>query len=409
MRNLKDISETLRMEEFNYSLPDEAIAQYPLEERDASRLICLRGEVLEEDKFTNIDRYIPQGSLMVFNNTKVIRARFIFQKETGSFIEIFCIEPLNPSDYQKNLAAMLSVEWKCIVGNLKKWKNGTLQKTVPYKGSRLVVSARKTGDSGDVVSIRFSWDPPHLSFGEVMEIAGLLPLPPYIRREADENDALRYQTLLSRFKGSVAAPTAGLHFSGDLLGRIRNSSISTAEITLHVGAGTFKPVRTNIITDHEMHSENFITGRKVIEMIAEYENRIIAVGTTSVRTLETLYWLGVKLLIKKPDNDETLILNQWEEYGLDPEIPVGDSMKALLDMMNNRGSDQIQASTRIMIVPGYEFRIVNGLITNFHQPESSLLLLVAALIGERWKDVYGYALKNNFRFLSYGDSSLLFR
>lgn len=410
MKNLTDIAKGIRMGDYDYCLPERAIAQFPVEKRDTSRLIILRGEKAEEDTFINIDNYIPSDSLLVFNNTRVIRARILFQKDSGPVIEIFCIEPLKPSDYQLSFASESGVEWKCIVGNLRRWKSGNISKKIILNGIESTITAEKTGPPGETMNIKFSWEPPHLTFGEVIEKAGRTPLPPYIKRDDNHNDALRYQTLISKYNGSVAAPTAGLHFSESLLGKIRDKGITISEVTLHIGAGTFKPVKTNSITEHSMHTEHFMVCRKTIEMIPAYYNRIVAVGTTSVRTLETLYWLGVKTLLRgNPDYDEMLSLDQWEEYTLDDKITVIESFEALLGIMDRKKLDYLHAKTSIMIVPGYDFRIVNGLITNFHQPRSTLLLLVAAFIGPGWRDVYNYALNKNFRFLSYGDSSLFFR
>jgi S-adenosylmethionine:tRNA ribosyltransferase-isomerase len=395
--------------DYDYDLPADRIAQYPVDERDRSQLLIYKGNKITIDTFSNIDEYLPADSLLVFNNTKVVRARLLFNKETGAVIEVLCLEPLSPLDYALSFGSKGSVEWKCIVGNLKKWKSGVLIIPFGYKGKKYNLSAEKLQPLGEAWRIRFSWDCGEMSFGELIEATGHIPLPPYINREDEAKDADRYQTVYSSTKGSVAAPTAGLHFTEDVLEKIRKKGIKSVKLTLHVGAGTFKPVKAKNVHDHEMHCEHFITDKKTIELLIENQGKIVPVGTTSVRTLESLYWLGVKLIHKNSENSGPLLLRQWEDCELPANISVKEAMNALLNYLAEIRSDQLQAATSIMIIPGYEFRMINGIITNFHQPRSSLLLLISAWTGNRWKKIYDYALKNSFRFLSYGDSSLLLK
>ncbi len=391
--------------DYYYELPEERIAQFPAEERDASRLLIYNKGSIREDIFRNIAEYIPSGSLMVFNDTRVIRARMLFRKETGSAIEIFCLEPLSPADYERSFGSEGPVEWKCLVGNLKKWKTGSLETSFISGGQRVGLKAEKICTEGDAWRIRFSWDN-GLSFSEVTEAAGHIPLPPYMKRDEIAEDNIRYQTVYSSVNGSVAAPTAGLHFTDEVLASINNKGIASAKLTLHIGAGTFKPVRKEGIENHEMHREHFFVTRELLEKLICYEGRIIAVGTTSVRTLESLYWLGASIRYK-PGSYRDLRLGQWDPYVNNGEISLKDSVSALLDRMNDEGSRFLHGSTTLMIVPGYRFRVINGMITNFHQPGSTLLLLVAAYAGKGWKEIYKYALGSGFRFLSYGDSSFL--
>jgi S-adenosylmethionine:tRNA ribosyltransferase-isomerase len=395
--------------DYNYDLPSDRIAQYPVGERDRSQLLIYKEDKIVKDTFRNIDEYLPPDSLLVFNNTRVIRARILFQKETGAVIEILCLEPLSPSDYSLSFGSKESVEWKCIVGNLKKWKVGLLTATFSYKGRQHNLFAERLQSDGEAWRIKFSWDCSGISFGEIIEITGHIPLPPYINREDEEEDIERYQTVYSSIKGSVAAPTAGLHFTESVFEKIKARGIKKVELTLHVGAGTFQPVKARYISGHEMHSEHFSADAKTIESLIENLGRIIPVGTTSVRTLESLYWLGVKLIKNPSVTDTHLTLGQWEAYEMETTVPVKESLGALLKFMNERNLISIKATTGILIVPGYEFRMINGMITNFHQPRSTLLLLISAWTGKRWKEIYIFALENSFRFLSYGDSSLLLR
>jgi S-adenosylmethionine:tRNA ribosyltransferase-isomerase len=395
--------------EFDYDLPADRIAQYPVNERDISKLLIHRNGTIEADTFNKIDEYLPSDSLLIFNNTRVIRARILFRKKTGAAIEVLCLEPLSPSDYALSFSSKEAVIWKCIVGNLKKWKSGTLDTPFNYNGRIFYLFAEKLTPEGEAWQIKFSWNCTGLTFGEVIEATGHIPLPPYINRNDEPEDTERYQTVYSRINGSVAAPTAGLHFTESVLEKIRARGIKTAELTLHVGAGTFKPVKAKNIHDHEMHSEHFSIGSETIVSLIKNQDKIITVGTTSVRTLESLYWLGVKLIHNQLDKSHGLFLGQWDAYKLPSNVPITESFEALLYFMKERNEKYIQAATAIIIVPGYEFRVTKGIVTNFHQPRSTLLLLISAWTGNKWKEIYNFALDNNFRFLSYGDSSLLLK
>lgn len=397
------------LKEYDYDLPEEKIAQYPLEERDLSKLLVYKNGEISESVFNEIHNQIPEGSLLVFNNTKVIRARLIFLKDTGARIEILCLEPLDPSDYSLSFSSKGHAEWKCIIGNLKKWKEGTVHTTFMRGNKSYELLATRISQEGEAWRIRFSWNSDYLTFGEVIESTGHIPLPPYLNRPDEEADAFRYQTIYSLVKGSVAAPTAGLHFTRAVFDNLNRREIGMANLTLHVGAGTFQPVKTDNALNHEMHSEHFFTGTGTIESIMKNQGKIIAVGTTSVRTLESLYWLGVKVSVKPETKPDELFLGQWEPYHMKSAATPFQPLEALLNWMNNNNLNTIQAPTRIMIVPGYRFMITNGMITNFHLPKSTLLLLISAWTGKDWKRIYNHALSNNFRFLSYGDSSLLLR
>jgi len=398
----------INIEEYKYELPEERIAQYPVKERDSSKLLLYNKGSVSEDVFSNIADHLPSGSLLVFNNTKVIRARLLFRKETGAAIEIFCLEPLLPADYEQSFGSRNPVEWKCIIGNLKKWKSGSIALTFVFKGKQHELKAEKVKPEGEAWRIRFSWDNENMSFSEVTEAAGHIPLPPYVKREDENEDNIRYQTVYSSIKGSVAAPTAGLHFTDKVLLSINIKGIKRADLTLHIGAGTFKPVKTKDISDHEMHCEHFYVTQELIETLLSCSGRIIAVGTTSVRTLESLYWLGNKIIKNKKGLAE-MNVDQWDPYPETSDLSSTESLKALLAWMKNKGTTILHGSTTLMIVPGYRFRIISGMVTNFHQPGSTLLLLVSAYIGDNWKKIYSYALAGGFRFLSFGDSTLLIR
>lgn len=398
----------LNINDYDYDLPDDRIAQYPVEERDSSQLLVYKDGKTGRDIFKNITDFIPAGSLLVFNDTKVIRARIHFRKSSGANIEVLCLEPLSPSDYSISFSSKAPVEWKCIVGNLKKWKNEKLTASFEFKGTRYTLSALKINAEGDAWRIKFLWDDADITFGEVIESAGHIPLPPYIDRVDQPSDAERYQTVYSKADGSVAAPTAGLHFTETVFQKIKEKGIITSCVTLHVGAGTFQPVKASKISDHRMHCEHFLISGETIRLLLENEGKTIAVGTTSVRTIESLYWLGVKIIIRANDYKD-LTLGQWEPYQLPDGITVKESLEAILCYLREQNSDSLKASTHIIIVPGYEFRLTCGLITNFHQPKSTLLLLISAWLGDKWKELYIFALDNGFRFLSYGDSSLLLK
>ncbi len=398
------------LSEYNYHLPEERIAQFPVNVRDTSKLLLYDKGEISSDVFRNIDDHIPSGSLLVFNNTRVIRARLLFRKESGANIEVFCLEPVGPADYGESFASLKPVEWKCIIGNLKKWKTGTIITSFAFRGRPVALHAEKIRPEGEEAwRIRLSWDCNELSFGEVIELAGHIPLPPYINRGDRLEDAVAYQTVYSSISGSVAAPTAGLHFTAGVLDKLAQKGVNKTEVTLHVGAGTFKPVKSGNITDHEMHCEHFFITRENIASLMNNYGRIIAVGTTSVRTIESLYWMGVKILKGENKTENCFTVGQWEPYDQTMDISPDQSLKALLSAMDERGIGYLHGSTSIIIVPGYDFKMTGGLITNFHQPGSTLLLLVSAWVGNGWKKIYSYAMENDFRFLSYGDSSLLYR
>lgn len=399
----------ININDYDYDLPEDRIAQYPVGERDESKLLVFKNGKISQDTFRNVDKYLPSGSLLVFNNTRVIRARLLFRKESGALIEILCLEPLLPSDYNLSFGSKDPVEWKCIIGNLKKWKGGILSASFINGGNRGNLYAEKLGSEGEAWRIKFSWNNKELCFAEVIEASGHIPLPPYINRDDENEDNIRYQTVYSSVNGSVAAPTAGLHFTDFVFKKLRSAGIKTAEITLHVGAGTFKPVKTENIYEHEMHTEHFFSDKKTIALLLENIGKLIPVGTTSVRTLESLYWLGVKLHASPEKSGADQALAQWEAYELPQTVSAEQALEAVLNFMRRNNLDNLHASTSILIKPGYKFRMTSGIITNFHQPRSTLLLLISAFTGKNWKELYIFALENGFRFLSYGDSSLLLK
>ena len=400
-------TEQIRIEEFNYPLPDERIAKFPLTKRDESKLLVYRNGKIDEAVFKQLSDYLPQGSMLVYNNTRVIQARMLFQKETGAQIEVFCLEPVIPHDYALVFQQTESCSWLCLVGNLKKWKEGALHKTIRMDDKEVVLSAERIKTTGDSHLVRFSWNNPQVTFAELLDGAGILPIPPYLHRETRESDLQTYQTVYSKIKGSVAAPTAGLHFTPEVLAGLDAKGFTREEVTLHVGAGTFKPVKSEVIGDHEMHTEFISVRRSAIENIRTNLGRVIAVGTTSVRTLESLYYMG-RTLVNNPDaTSEELVVTQWTPYHETEEVTAHEALTALLDYLDRNQTDTLLSATQIMIAPGYEFKIVKGIITNFHQPKSTLLLLISAFVNGNWKSIYNYALDNDFRFLSYGDSSLL--
>ena len=400
-------TEQIRIEEFNYPLPDERIAKFPLTKRDESKLLVYRNGKIDEAVFKQLSDYLPQGSMLVYNNTRVIQARMLFQKETGAQIEVFCLEPVIPHDYALVFQQTETCSWLCLVGNLKKWKEGALHKTIRMDDKEVVLSAERIKTTGDSHLVRFSWNNPQVTFAELLDGAGILPIPPYLHRETRESDLQTYQTVYSKIKGSVAAPTAGLHFTSEVLAGLDAKGFTREEVTLHVGAGTFKPVKSEVIGDHEMHTEFISVRRSAIENIRTNLGRIIAVGTTSVRTLESLYYMG-RTLVNNPDaTSEELVVTQWTPYHDTEEVTTHEALTALLDYLDRNQTDTLLSATQIMIAPGYEFKIVKGIITNFHQPKSTLLLLISAFVNGNWKSIYNYALDNDFRFLSYGDSSLL--
>lgn len=403
-----NIRNKIPVDEYYYDLPERKIAAYPLSERDKSKLlIYVKGKPIEYDVFHNLAKYIDSGKIVIFNNTKVIQARLIFRKETGANIEILCLNPVEPTDYELAFQNTKSCVWKCVVGNLKKWKTGTIELEFTHNSVDYKLIAKKEKQDNNTINIRFSWNNDRLNFADILEINGATPLPPYIKREAIRLDKKRYQTIYSKYNGSVAAPTAGLHISEYVLKELSIKGIKLLELTLHVGAGTFQPIKEKYANDHKMHSEQFIISKDAVKTLMNNIDNTIAIGTTTVRTLESIYWLGIKVRDQKNNSNEIVRLDQWEAYSLQQDIDVRKSLEYLDDYMNNNRLDQLFAETQIMIIPGYKFRLTRGMITNFHLPKSTLLLLVAAFVGSSWKEVYEYALKNEFRFLSYGDCSLL--
>lgn len=397
----------IQIEDYNYNLPDERIAKYPLDKRDTSKLLISRDGEIGEDTFCNLAGYLPDNSLMVFNNTKVIQARLHFRKSTGAQIEIFCLEPHLPNDYQVNFQQTHTCSWICLVGNLKKWKEGELIKEIDINGEKVEIRAKRIQSHGDSHIIQFEWDKP-VSFSEILDVAGELPIPPYLNRDTEEKDKQTYQTVYSKIDGSVAAPTAGLHFTPEVFDSLKNKGIKTAEITLHVGAGTFKPVKSEQIADHVMHAEFISVRKEIIAQLLNHNGKIIAVGTTSVRTLESLYYIGQ--MLESDSHADNLKVLQWQPYEDGAKITVKQALTNIISYLDKNKLSSLIAETQIMIAPGYTYRIVDGIVTNFHQPKSTLLLLVSAFVGgANWKKIYQYALENNFRFLSYGDSSLLLK
>ena len=418
--------EEILIEEFNYPLPDERIAKYPLANRDQSKLLVYRDGQVSEDQFFHIGEYLAPDSLLIYNNTRVIQARLEFHKQLeegaqGARIEIFCLEPLQPRDYQLSLGTVDGCTWKCMIGNAKKWKSGVLSLPVVLpSGNAVTLLAEKGEQTGNTFAVKFSWDGVSVSFAEILDAVGELPIPPYLNRKTEESDKTTYQTVYSRIKGSVAAPTAGLHFTDNVLNNLRQKGIQTAEVTLHVGAGTFQPVKVADANQHTMHTEIIAVPRETIETIIANLGHIVAVGTTSMRTLESLYFLGAQLYTLHHTHPSpsslggrsgvsTLSVTQFEPYEKEHTISTRDALQAIIDHLEQTNQDILHAETQIMIKPGYKFRVVDQLITNFHQPKSTLLLLVSAFVGGDWHTIYDYALSHNFRFLSYGDSSILTR
>lgn len=438
--------EEILIEEFNYPLPDERIAKYPLANRDQSKLLVYRDGQVSEDQFFHIGEYLAPGSLLIYNNTRVIQARLVFHKKVvseyrgttehseplnseatlGARIEIFCLEPLAPHDYQLSLGSTEGCTWKCMIGNAKKWKSGALSLPVQLpSGETITLFAERGEQTGNTFAVHFSWNSPlegewKGSFAEILDAVGELPIPPYLNRKTEESDKTTYQTVYSRIKGSVAAPTAGLHFTDNVLNNLRQKGIQTAEVTLHVGAGTFQPVKVADANQHTMHTEIIAVPRETIETIIANLGHIVAVGTTSMRTLESLYFLGAQLYtlhhtnpstssLEERSGVSTLSVTQFEPYEKEHTLSTRDALQAIIDHLEQTNQDILHADTQIMIKPGYAFRIVDQLITNFHQPKSTLLLLVSAFVGGDWHTIYDYALAHNFRFLSYGDSSILTR
>ena len=417
----------IKISDYNYDLPDERIAKFPIAQRDHSKLLVYKHGEVSDDVFHHLPTYLPQGSLMIFNNTKVIQARLHFRKETGALIEVFLMEPAEPTDYELMFQTTGHCSWLCMIGNLKKWKEGSLKRDFEIKGNKLTLSATmRRGDAlgseaqkmvakggGTNYWVDFDWDNDKVSFAEILEAVGELPIPPYLNRKTEESDKTTYQTVYSKIKGSVAAPTAGLHFTDAVLKDLDAHGIDREEVTLHVGAGTFKPVKSLEIEGHQMHTEYIVVHRRSLEKLIKHECRVIAVGTTSVRTIESLYYMGVHLLKHPEANEDDLHVKQWDPYELSEDGNLVDgitpmqAIQAIIDYLDRNGLEALHSSTQIIIAPGYQYKIVKMLVTNFHQPQSTLLLLVSAFLKGDWRKVYDYALSHDFRFLSYGDSSLL--
>lgn len=417
----------IKISDYNYDLPDERIAKFPIAQRDHSKLLVYKHGEVSDDVFHHLPTYLPQGALMIFNNTKVIQARLHFRKETGALIEVFLMEPAEPTDYELMFQTTGHCSWLCMIGNLKKWKEGSLKRDFEIKGNKLTLSATmRRGDTlgseaqemvakggGTNYWVDFDWDNDKVSFAEILEAVGELPIPPYLNRKTEESDKTTYQTVYSKIKGSVAAPTAGLHFTDAVLKDLDAHGIDREEVTLHVGAGTFKPVKSLEIEGHQMHTEYIVVHRRSLEKLIKHECRVIAVGTTSVRTIESLYYMGVHLLKHPEANEEELHVKQWDPYELSEDGNLVDgitpmqAIQAIIDYLDRNGLEALHSSTQIIIAPGYQYKIVKMLVTNFHQPQSTLLLLGSAFLKGDWKKVYDYALSHDFRFLSYGDSSLL--
>lgn len=409
----------LYIADYNYPLPDERIAKYPLPERDHSKLLVYRDGQVSEDRFYNVGDYIAPHSLLIYNNTRVIQARLEFHKPTGARIEVFCLEPLAPHDYQLSLGSTTGCTWKCMVGNVKKWHDEAIELPITNDKLQIVLRAYKEQVLGNTFAVRFAWDEENVSFAEILDAAGELPIPPYLNRKTEESDLKTYQTVYSRIKGSVAAPTAGLHFTESVLADLHRRGIETDELTLHVGAGTFLPVKTADANEHTMHTEIIAVPRETIAHILAKLGSIVAVGTTSMRTLESLYFIGCQLRnaeMSEYRNIDSIHVDQFEPYendsqhsALSSRLSTAEALQSILDYLDATHQQTLHAETQIMIKPGYTFHVVDQLITNFHQPQSTLLLLVSAFVGGDWRTIYDYALSHDFRFLSYGDSSILTR
>lgn len=397
----------IHIRDYDYPLPDGRIAKFPLAERDSSKLLVYDHGEIGEDTFCNLPAHLPSGALMVFNNTKVIQARIHFRKETGALIEVFLLEPAAPADYEQMFQATGRCSWYCLVGNLKKWKDGRLSRLFSVGGRDVCLTVERVGEKHTSQRIDFSWDAADVPFAEILDAIGELPIPPYLNRKTEESDKTTYQTVYSKVKGSVAAPTAGLHFTDRVLASIDARGIEREELTLHVGAGTFKPVKSDDIAGHEMHTEYICVHRRTIERLIAHNGQAIAVGTTSVRTLESLYYMGLRLSRNPGLTEEQLHIGQWEPYDTVASLAPVEALRCLLGFLDRHGLSSLHTSTQIMIAPGYDYKIVKMLVTNFHQPQSTLLLLVSAFVHGDWRRIYDYALAHDFRFLSYGDSSLL--
>ena len=404
--NIKDI----QIKDFNYPLPDERIAKHPLTQREQCKLLVYQNGDIQDLRFYDVPRLLPQQSMLVYNNTRVINARLRFQKpNAGAIIEIFCLEPIAPRDYAQVFQTTNQWSWLCFVGNSKRWKAGSLTQVVNVNGCEVELAATRGEQKGNAFEIIFSWNNDNITFASLLEAIGEIPIPPYLNRNTEESDSADYQTVYSHIEGSVAAPTAGLHFTDEVLAECDRQGISRRELTLHVGAGTFQPVKSESIGEHDMHTEFISVEKSLLVDLIKANGNVIAVGTTSVRTLESLYYIGITLLNNPDANEEELRVKQWAPYQQDYTISTADALQAIIDHLDRNGIDRYIGSTQIMIAPSFKFRVIRGMITNFHQPQSTLLLLVSAFVDGNWKAIYDYALSHNYRFLSYGDSSLLLR
>ena len=404
--NIKDI----QIKDFNYPLPDERIAKHPLTQREQCKLLVYQNGDIQDLRFYDVPRLLPQQSMLVYNNTRVINARLRFQKpNAGAIIEIFCLEPIAPRDYAQVFQTTNQCSWLCFVGNSKRWKAGSLTQVVNVNGCEVELAATRGEQKGNAFEIIFSWNNDNITFASLLEAIGEIPIPPYLNRNTEESDSADYQTVYSHIEGSVAAPTAGLHFTDEVLAECDRQGISRRELTLHVGAGTFQPVKSESIGEHDMHTEFISVEKSLLVDLIKANGNVIAVGTTSVRTLESLYYIGITILNNPDANEEELRVKQWAPYQQDYTISTADALQAIIDHLDRNGIDRYIGSTQIMIAPSFKFRVIRGMITNFHQPQSTLLLLVSAFVDGNWKAIYDYALSHNYRFLSYGDSSLLLR
>jgi S-adenosylmethionine:tRNA ribosyltransferase-isomerase len=403
--------QSIRIEDFDYTLPEERIASFALEQRDASRLLLYRSGHISHSPFQSLPAYLPAGATLLFNDTRVIHARLRFELASGAPLEILCLEPLAPAEHQQNFSHSSPVRWKCLVGGNRKWKSGVVERALLTSNGPLLLRAKRIGKEGDAFAIEFEWEGSSLAFGELLAQAGMIPLPPYLKREQTATDELRYQTVYAREQGSVAAPTAGLHFTEEVFRDLEEQGIQRLFTTLHVGAGTFKPVKSATMAGHHMHEEHIYIRCTVIEQLLkclEAGRPIIPVGTTSLRLLESLYWHGTSLASKATSSSNPHCrIGQWEPYGVEMKLSAAQALAAILESLHSQGKEVLEGQTQLIIAPGYTFRLAKGLITNFHQPRSTLLLIIAAMVGDDWRRIYHYALDNDFRFLSYGDSSLL--
>jgi S-adenosylmethionine:tRNA ribosyltransferase-isomerase len=401
----------LSIDSYDYNLPNERIAAIPLKQRDQSKLLVFKNEVIADTRFDKIADYLKENSFMVFNNTRVVQARLQFTTDAGALIEIFCLEPADAgTEIHTAMHQQSNVFWKCLVGGVKKWKEKIINLEINCSNEKYLLQAELIKNEQDTYIIRFSWNPSELTFGEILELSGKVPIPPYIKREPLEEDKIRYQTIYAKQEGSVAAPTAGLHFTSKVLNTLSEKNISLQQVTLHVGAGTFKPVKSAVIGHHVMHSEQILVEKEFIELLLNsLPSDIAAVGTTSLRTLESLYWLGIRIHSGLTEPDQTIMVKQWDAYELEPLLTPAEALQTILNHLDKQNVTTLFARTQLLIVPGYKWKFVNALVTNFHQPKSTLILLVSAFIGEAWRTIYKHALENDYRFLSYGDGSLLFR